>query len=54
MTTDSTILVAEDDSDDTALLKYAFKEAELKNPMVFVGVFSIAFLPAILINAFVF
>ena len=25
-----------------------------KNPMVFVGVFSIAFLPAILINAFVF
>ena len=32
----STILVADDDYDDVALLKYAFKEAEIKNHVCFV------------------
>jgi CheY-like chemotaxis protein len=32
----STILVADDDNDDVTLLKYAFKEAEIKNPVSFV------------------
>ena len=32
----STILVADDDKDDTALLKYAFKEADIRNPVCFV------------------
>jgi len=31
-----TILVADDDLDDTALLKYAFKETGIKNPVTFV------------------
>jgi two-component system response regulator len=33
----STILVADDDNDDIALLKYAFNEAEIRNPLSFVG-----------------
>jgi CheY-like chemotaxis protein len=33
----STILVADDDNDDIALLKYAFNEAEIRNPLCFVG-----------------
>jgi two-component system response regulator len=36
MNADSTILVADDDGDDVALLKYAFKEAEIKNPVCYV------------------
>ena len=31
-----TILIAEDDEDDVALLKYAFKEAGIDNPLHFV------------------
>jgi two-component system, response regulator len=37
MNIQSTILIAEDDDDDTALLKYAFKEVGIKNPLSFVG-----------------
>jgi CheY-like chemotaxis protein len=37
MNSDSTIVVADDDSDDIALLKYAFNEAEIRNPLCFVG-----------------
>ena len=36
MNTYSTILVADDDNDDVTLLKYAFKEAEIKNRISFV------------------
>jgi two-component system response regulator len=36
MNTLITILIAEDDDDDTALLKYAFKEVGIINPLCFV------------------
>jgi two-component system response regulator len=36
MTEHSTILVADDDNDDVALLKYAFNEAGIKNSVRFV------------------
>jgi CheY-like chemotaxis protein len=36
MDTLSTILVADDDTDDIALLKYAFREAGISNPVSFV------------------
>ena len=48
MTEQATILVADDDNDDTALLKYAFNEAGIKNPVRFVddGEELLAFLKA--------